>query len=85
MSCETSASCEYYPMYALRVTDFLALEAMLPHEEMKARGLVVPLSMHGEHKLERVHFISHQWLGFRNAAPQGGHLRCMQTVFAEQS
>ena len=77
MSCETSASCEYCPMYAL--------EAMLPHEEMKARGLVVPLSMHGEHKLERVHFISHQWLGFRNAAPQGGHLRCMQTVFAEQS
>jgi hypothetical protein len=72
-------------MYALRVADFLALEAMLPHEEMKARGLVVPLSMHGEHKLERVHFISHQWLGFRNAAPQGGHLRCMQTVFAEQS
>jgi hypothetical protein len=50
MSCETpeSASCEYY---AMRVAGFLALEAMLPHQEMKARGLVVPLSMDVEHKL----------------------------------
>ncbi len=41
----------------------------------------MPLSMDGEHKLERVHVISDQWLGFRNAAPQGVHLRCMQDVF----
>jgi hypothetical protein len=68
-------------MYAMRVADFLALEAMLPHQEMNARGLVVPLSMDGEHKHERVHFISHQWLGFLNADPQGVHLRCMQDVF----
>ena len=70
-----------YPMYAMRVVDFLALERMLPHQELQARGLVVPLDMDAEHEPARVHFISHQWLGFRTADPHGVHLRCMQDVF----
>ena len=73
-------SCKY-PMYAMRVADFLALERMLPHQELQARGLVVPLDMDAEHEPARVHFISHQWLGFRTADPHGVHLRCMQDVF----
>ena len=71
-----------YPMYAMRVADFLELERMLPHQELKApRGLVVPLDMDAEHEPARVHFISHQWLSFRTADPRGVHLRCMQDVF----
>ena len=73
-------SCKY-PMYAMRVVDFLALERMLPHQELQARGLVVPLDMDAEHEPACVHFISHQWLGFRTADPHGVHLRCMQDVF----
>jgi hypothetical protein len=77
-------SCKY-PMYAMRVADFLALERMLPHQELQARGLVVPLDMDAEHEPACVHFISHQWLGFRTADPHGVHLRCMQDVFRERS
>ena len=48
-------SCKY-PMYAMRVVDFLALERMLPHQELQASGLVVPLDMDAEHEPARVHF-----------------------------
>jgi hypothetical protein len=79
-SADITTSCAY-PLYAVRVADFLALERMLPHQEMKSRALVVPLDMEGEHKSARVHFISHQWLGFEVADPHGVHLRTMQDVF----
>ena len=37
--------------------------------------------MHGEHESALISFISHEWLGYYEADPQGVHLRTMQEVF----
>jgi hypothetical protein len=73
-------------MYALRVADFLPLEVLLPHEEMQARGLVVPLSMDGEHKLASM-FTSSATSGSASATQIRRVCICAacKTLFAEQS
>lgn len=68
-------------MHVMRVSDFLALTELRPHQELVAQGLVVPLDVHGEHSGAIINFVSHQWLGFTTADPRGDHLRTMQDCF----
>mmetsp|Transcript_45837 Transcript_45837/g.105857 ORF Transcript_45837/g.105857 Transcript_45837/m.105857 type:complete len:183 (+) Transcript_45837:59-607(+) len=67
-----------FPMFVMLVDDFLKLEKLLPHNELRADGLVFPVE---EDDMRWVHFISHQWTGLREADPRGSHLKTMQTVF----
>ena len=84
-----------FPLYAMRMRDFLALEELLPHNELRRRGLVVALDTcsggaggnggPATSLLEQgayVNFVSHQWLAYQTADPEGAHLRTMQQCFA---
>ncbi len=66
-----------FPLYAMRVVDFMALD-LHTHNELIEMALVTPLDLHGEHEGASINFISHEWLGCAEADPQGVHLRTMQ-------
>ena len=70
-----------YPLYCMKMSDFLKLESLEPHNSLVERGLVVPVDLDGAHKGQQVEFVSHQWLGFSMADPNGEHLRTMQAAF----
>ena len=74
-----------FPLYAMRMADFLTLDDLLPHNELRAKGLVVPLDIDGVHKGQAINFCSHQWLGLKVADPGQVHLRTMQDVFRRAS
>lgn len=63
-------------MWVLRVKDFLELEEMLSHEELRRRGLLVASSP-GHFCI----FISHQWLGERHPDPSCQQLPVLQEAF----
>lgn len=66
-----------YPMYVVRVADFMKMTSALPHQRLVVEGLA------------RVHvgssdvtiFISHQWCGLKHADPSFRQLRVLQSVF----
>jgi hypothetical protein len=70
-----------YPLYAMKMADFLSLERLEPHNNLLERGLVTALDLDGEHRGVQVQFVSHQWLGYTTADPNGEHLRTMQAAF----
>ena len=70
-----------YPLHCMRVADFLDLTTLDTHNSLIERGLVVPLDLDGEHEGAHVQFVSHQWLGYSVADPNGDHLRTMQAAF----
>lgn len=70
-----------YPLHVMKMSSFMSLEKMFPHNELKAMGLVVALDRHAAADAN-INFVSHQWLGFEEADPQGDHLRTMQEVFS---
>ena len=71
------------PLYAMRMRDFLELTRLEPHNTLAAKGLVVPVDFSGEHRGERLNFVSHQWLAYAEADPEGAHLKTMQAHFSE--
>ena len=74
-----------FPLYAMRMANFLEMKELLPHNELRKKGLVVPLDLDGIHKGEAVNFCSHQWLGLKVADPGQVHLRTMQDIFRRVS
>ena len=70
-----------FPLYAMRMRDFLELTRLEPHNTLAAKGLVVPVDFSGEHRGERLNFVSHQWLAYAEADPEGAHLKTMQAIF----
>ena len=72
---------EGFPLHAMRMKDFLALEKLRPHNALKKEGLVVALDFDGAHKDAKLNFVSHQWLAYAEADPNADHLRTMQDVF----
>ena len=72
---------EGFPLHAMRMKDFLALDKLRPHNALKKEGLVVALDFKGAHKDAKLNFVSHQWLAYAEADPNGDHLRTMQDVF----
>jgi len=73
-SVDLATSC-HFPIYTLPMENFQALEVMMTHEELR-EDLIQPEDD------EVVHFISHEWLGFKHADPDGVQLRTMQKVFS---
>ena len=65
-----------FTMYGCRIRDFLGLETLLPHNELRDRGLVSEIPTGAS-----VNFISHQWLGYKNADPEGSYTKTMQDLF----
>ena len=65
----------------MRMKDFLALEKLRPHNALKKEGLVVALDFDGAHKDAKLNFVSHQWLAYAEADPNGDHLKTMLDVF----
>eukprot|EP00971_Amphidinium_carterae_P077976 1542628-Amphidinium_carterae.1 len=63
-----------FPTYCLPMSCFLQLSLMLPHEDVFDK-LIQPKDE------ERMHFISHEWLGFKHPDPMGTQLRRMHEIF----
>ena len=70
-----------YPMHCMKMADFLELKTLDAHNGLVERGLVVPMDFDGAHKGAQVQFVSHQWLGYTVADPNGEHLATMQAAF----
>ena len=70
-----------YPMHCMKMADFLELKTLDAHNGLVERGLVVPMDFDGVHKGAQVQFVSHQWLGYTIADPNGEHLATMQAAF----
>ena len=73
-----------FPTYCLPMAKFLELERMQTHE-----SLLTELIISGGKFTDgcggstgRMHFISHEWLGFRHPDPDGVQLRRMQSILA---
>ena len=47
-----------FALHAMRMGDFLALERLMSHNELVAKGLVMPLDFEGEHAGATLNFIS---------------------------
>ena len=58
-----------FSLHAMRMADFLALERLLPHNELVAKGLVAALDFEGEHRGVSLNFVSHQWLAYASPDP----------------
>ena len=71
-----SLECQY-PMYLMRVKDILKLEQFEPHQIMLRKGLVHEWA---PHMCGRVIFISHEWLGWAHADPQGEQFTTLKRV-----
>ncbi len=70
-----------FPLYAMPVAEFMKLERLEPHNKLLRDGLVKALDFAGEHRGADLNFVSHQWLGFREADPDCAHLQTMQDIF----
>ena len=68
-----------FPLYVMKMSDFLELDLLRPHNELMEMGLLTKLE--DDDRTSSVNFISHQWCGRHEADPHGAHLRTMQTVF----
>jgi len=68
----------YFPVYALPVSDFQQLTTMRPHEEaLRLEQLLIP-------DVDIImHFISHEWLSFSHPDPDCVQLQLMQRIFIE--
>ena len=71
----------FFPVHAMKMSDFLALEKLEPHNDLVKKGLVRPLDFAGADKNAILNFVSHQWLGYEEADPNSNHLSTMQEVF----
>ncbi len=57
----------------MKMSDFLALEVLPPHNGLRSKGVVVPLaSLQAANPAGSItiNFVSHQWLGSKEADPQ---------------
>lgn len=65
-----------FPMYVMVMSDFLQLDIMRPHQELKAKGRLRVW----DPNMGPVNFCSHQWLSFHHPDPTGAQLKCMQAA-----
>ena len=67
---------ESFPMHGIRMADFLALDKLLPHDVGVSKGVVGVIPAGAP-----INFVSHQWLGYTLADPNGDHLNMLLSVF----
>ncbi|CAE8684817.1 unnamed protein product [Polarella glacialis] len=63
-----------FPMYVVRMRDFLEMKAVLPHEELKAQGILVLYT----EQLGPALFISHQWCRSHHPDPDFEQMKVLQ-------
>jgi len=80
LAAETAAAFQemMYPMFVVRVSDFMGMEQAFPHDDLMAKGLV---DRFDSHMGEVAVFVSHQWCGTRHADPHFRQLRVLQQAF----
>mmetsp|Transcript_30138 Transcript_30138/g.76154 ORF Transcript_30138/g.76154 Transcript_30138/m.76154 type:complete len:679 (-) Transcript_30138:137-2173(-) len=66
-----------YPMHVISVVDLLKMPKMVPHQELKSRGV---LKEYTSDIFGKVIGVSHQWLGYSAPDPEGVHLHTLQEV-----
>ncbi|CAE7930402.1 unnamed protein product, partial [Symbiodinium necroappetens] len=64
----------HFPMYTVPLHAVLQMVEVEPHEELKAKGLVIEF----DKNLGNAAFVSHQWLGRDNPDPQFEQFRVLQ-------
>ena len=69
----------YYPIYAITVSNCLALDRFETHETLLAKNLLVPW----EAALGPFLFVSHQWLGFDVPDPSNIQLHALQAALQD--
>ena len=67
----STATVLQYPMYVMRVSNFVTryksgIRLLEPHQKLKAEGAVVKWD-----GAQRVIFVSHEWVGFQHPDPEG--------------
>ncbi|CAE8728123.1 unnamed protein product [Polarella glacialis] len=65
-----------FPMYVVRMNDFLEMQAVLPHEELRAQGLLVLYTK----QLGPALFISHQWCRSHHPDPDFEQMKVLQAA-----
>jgi len=73
---EITVTDEYFPMTCITVSTFMSMDRMLSHGTLQKRGLLVRPGVHS-----KVHFLSHEWLGYTHPDPHGVQLGRMQNAF----
>ena len=73
---EAEASPMLLPMYTVPVRDLLDMAEMEPHEELKAKGLLVVF----QRSLGNAAFVSHQWVGHEHPDPEFKQMRVLQAA-----
>ena len=66
-----------YPMHLISVSDFLELDRLHPHQELKRQGKLVERTLAHD---GQILFISHQWLGWVDPDPTAEQLKVIQRV-----
>ena len=70
------ASAMLLPMYTVPVKDLLLMGEIEPHEELKARGILVEF----DKSMGNAAFVSHQWVGHAHPDPEFKQMRVLQAA-----
>ncbi|CAE8613089.1 unnamed protein product [Polarella glacialis] len=71
-----SSGVREFPMYVISFKDFLELEAVLSHEELMAKGVLISYT----EQLGPALFVSHQWCTPRHPDPDFEQMRVLQAA-----
>ena len=63
-----------FPMYTVSLEMLMQMEEVLPHEELKAKNVLVEF----EERMGKAAFVSHQWVDAAHPDPEGKQLRVFQ-------
>ena len=63
-----------FPMYTVPLETLMQMKEVLPHEELKAKNVLVEFEQH----MGKAAFVSHQWVDTAHPDPEGKQLRVFQ-------
>jgi len=66
-----------YPMWVMRISDFVRLTKLEPHQKLRAENKIVEW----DPSMKSVFFLSHQWTSFSHPDATTEQLRAMQRIF----
>ena len=70
---EAEASPMLFPMYTVPLRELLLMTEIEPHEEQKAKGILVAFHQ----SMGNAAFVSHQWVGLDSTIPIRSSSKCM--------
>lgn len=66
-----------YPMYVIKIADFLTMRVAKPHQVLRAKGVAFEYALRDRTVSM---FISHQWVGRRHPDPRFAQLQVLQDI-----